>query len=195
MDYFVVGLLIVMVLVFFLFLKIVSSLTKALLYFFLVLLIVGLFFGFFFGKDAISFFKSMESEDKLFILKQNETFITGFEMARINETRSLSNDELNDYEELYAANKYDDILEDRYKVVYFEISGLEESNSTISSALVGDGGIVHIRNEDAKNAAFILLVTKKEKEDPFFLISGFQEGYIEVYPENFIFKVLRTRRK
>jgi len=195
MDYFIAGLLIVMVLIFFLFLKIVSSLTKAFMYFMLLMLIVLVFFGFFFGKDFVSFFRSMESEDKLFILKDNRTFITAFEMKKVNETSSVPKTRLDVYQDAYIDKEYDKILDGRYKVFFFELSGLEKENSTISSAIRGKNGIIEIAGEDVKNAAFILLVTKKEKEDPLYLIKGYQQGYIEIYPESLLFRVLRTGRK
>lgn len=181
------------VLIFILIFKVVSNLLKSLVYFLILFLIVSVIFGFFFTQDLVAFTTGIKNEQKIFLLKDNQTILTGFEMIKINETTSISKEDLLVYSELYKSGDYDKLLGKRFKVFMIEIASLEDKNTTIANFLKGRNVVIEeFRYEpDAKNAAFVYLITKRMAEDPMYILTAYKQGFLTVYPETLVFKSLK----
>jgi hypothetical protein len=162
----------------------------------IILILVGIT-GFFVAKDLNDFGKGMVEEQNLFILRNNQTFVTSF-VYKNQELKSFFDTEtLNEYNELYLQKKYDEIINDNHKLFIIDISGIDvnETDQEIYNFLLDETKLPSTfdPNDDlteTKAYGFLYLIVKDINSNPKFILTMYKNGYIEVFPETITFKLL-----
>jgi len=190
MDFLIIiGIILGIIVAVFLF-KVIKNLVKTLIYLALILIIITASFTFFLYRDAKSFAKGIKEQDNLFLLKEDEEYISGFVLSG---NRTTPVDDLDYYEN----KEYVDILEDNYKLFILDLSAIETTKRS-------EPAIKYLKGEtdfpediqvkeglDLETVAFLYLVVNNFREKPSYLIKAYRDQSLIIYPETFMFKVLK----
>jgi len=190
MDFLIIiGIILTIIIAVFLF-KVIKNLVKTLIYLALILIIITASFSFFLYRDAKSFAKGIKEQDNLFLLKEDEEYISGFVLSG-NRTSPV--DDLDYYED----KEHEDILEDNYKLFILDLSAIETTKRS-------EPAIKYLKGEtdfpediqvkeglDLETVAFLYLVVNNFREKPTYLIKAYRDQSLIIYPETFMFKVLK----
>jgi hypothetical protein len=120
---------------------------------------VLLFTGYSIIKDAQEFKEKFSTSDNVFLLKDNTTILSGAEMINGSDGtsfRMLSKNELKDMQESYDKFQFNDIKDDYYKVVVFDVNAIDR----IKEYNITEQDIV-IKSKNMKE----LLLSDAPKED------------------------------
>lgn len=191
-------------------LKLISGLMKAFIYTFIIFIIAAGLFSYFVYTDTKSLASGIANNDTLFLLKDKNELITGFTLSRLNisSVDSLGSVRLDDLNTYYSKKDYKKMLGDNYKMFMIDRSVFPKDTSFDPDSVIDyikfqnkkESVISDIKESslpDPQAMAFSMLVIYSIRENPSFLIDGYKSGNITIYPETFIFKIMKfmTERK
>jgi len=182
-------------------LKLVKNAVKIIASIVLVLIIISIIFGVFLYMDVKDLEDGFSGEDKLFLLRHNYEFITGFSGVSFEEMNFLTEEKLSDHNLKKAA--LDDILQDRFKLFIFDskaFEGIEEieikgqvySKEESFELLESDDLNFGVGKEEAKSAIFGIMIQKAMSKDPLFIFKEYKNENLIVYPETITFKTIKN---
>ena len=180
--------------------KILASLVKAVLTVSAILFVVSAVVGGIVLKDALDMKDHIQKQGSLQLLVDSSgtKILAGIisapgiaegEGAAELKVSALSGAEVDAINQQYSRKDYAAMLGSNYKLIIFNESALTKSlpqainvsGSEISSELI----LEQLESGDAESraAAFSMLLSLKASQDPLYVISGFREGGIMIYPE------------
>jgi len=181
-------------------LKVIKNVLKVIFYTILILVIITGVTGFFFVRDFKEFKDGMTTKESLYLLRDGEDYITGFTMISYNLTQaeSLTKNELTSIED----KEYSDMQKDYFKVFIFNLEAFPETNSSeqelLLSYLKDENKLLGLIDNfipedvaDPKAGAFAALVVYSAKDSPTYILKQYKAENIIVYPETFMFKVIK----
>ncbi|MBN2368103.1 hypothetical protein JXC34_03715 [Candidatus Woesearchaeota archaeon] len=180
-----------------------KNIFKTLVSIFLILVVLSALFMFFLVKDVRDFGQGINNNGNIYLLKEGDEVLTGFRMEGINlsNAASFSGKELDRFTKDMEDQKLDSILDKDYKIFIIDQSAFNDTNS-----LDPDSVIEYLKSKeseyepsestmDPKAFAFSMLVIFNLKNDPLYLFKEFKNNNLIIYPETFMFKVLKFTMK
>ncbi|MCH8004225.1 MAG: hypothetical protein IH934_06370 [Nanoarchaeota archaeon] len=136
--------------------------------------------------------------EKKVILKDDDEVLTGLVLNE--DTKLMTNKQLNDYSLFLKDNNYEEILGNSYKLMVFDVDII----SNIHDEIEMDGRIIpqnqaitilKSKNTDAEEKAELFSTILADQilssRNPLFFFSEFKNGNIMIYPETALFKTVR----
>ncbi|MEM2131296.1 MAG: hypothetical protein QXR96_02120 [Candidatus Woesearchaeota archaeon] len=202
------------VLIFLLVINIIKGFFKIAFSVLLLFIILILFFGFIAYKDTKDILNGIKDKPNLYVLKDNKTIITTFSMKEINlsTAKSLTDKETNLLEKSFKNKDYKKLLEDYYKIIIIDktafprtedfnpdkiIESIKDENQLkfleifLNSFKKSKDNENNYESYEPKAVSFMILVSLSLKNDPFFLLKEYKKGNLEIYNENFSFKIIK----
>lgn len=186
---------------FFLFLKLIKKILKAIIFFTLFLFIISSVLGFF----VISDIYNLKNNEKRVFLIEGDKLYTGFKTADFEKVSYLSDDRINELKEYFRKKEYKQILADDNKIIFLNVSSINPEETIV----VGDSEynlnyiLNHIKNnkkeiestslddENINSYLFSELFKKISNEKEFwFVLNEYRKGIVEVYPKSLLFRIL-----
>jgi len=198
MDYILPAAIILGIIVVVLLIKVIKGFIKIMFYGILILIIMTGVFSYFMYKDVNDLSTSLTSKKNLFLLRDNTTVFAGFSMQGLNlsNLQEVSQEQITAYNTLYMKQDYKHILESNYKLIIidkkaFPVTG-DFNPESIFEYLKSDKSFqLNTNLPSTKAIAFSYLVIYSLKKDPAFLVKEYKKGNVMIYPETFMFKVVK----
>nr|MBI4156633.1 hypothetical protein [Candidatus Woesearchaeota archaeon] len=207
--------LIISIIVFFIILKITKKILVAISLFFLITTILALVFGFILYKDFTSFKKGFENGEKLILLVDESKVYTGVNLVKPVDPRIsyISQEEIDMFSGYYQNNELDkilynksfmflikkDLIENELDYIYLGDSNL--SNSEAMQILTLDQYLEDFYSKinhqektpyDIRADIFLSSISRiAEIKSPLFLLEGYKNGQIKIYPESLTLKFIK----
>lgn len=202
MNYLLIIAVIIAVLIIILFFKLIKNVAKSLLYSLIILVMLSGVFGFVLARDMRDFSRGMSENTAIFLLKENDTIVTGFTIENLNVSTAESLEKLiiEKYHSYYEEIEYSKILGTNYKLFIIDIKAYPETQNFdllyVKEVFKGEQNIADLieEAEDIPNnpaKTFLLLVLNNMRKDPLYLMKEFKNSNLVIYPESFMFKVLQ----
>lgn len=153
---------------------------------------------FFIYQDFTDLRENFGVSEKKVILKDDDKVLTGLVLNE--DTKLMTNKQLNDYSLYLKDEKYDKILDDSYKLMVFDaeiISNLDAEIDLGDKTITSDEAITILKskssNAEEKAALFSILLADEilSSQNPLFFFSEFKNGNIVIYPETALFKTIK----
>ncbi|MEK6916990.1 MAG: hypothetical protein AABW92_04545 [Nanoarchaeota archaeon] len=181
-----------------LFLKAIKKLLKLLFLAITIILLITAVFGYFFIKDVKDIAADFSEEKTIiFFTKQNQ-IITGLTREN-NKTIIIERKNLGNYNEYYASQNYEEMLGEDERLLFLEVSNLEETNNTNLLFKILEQRIPALnitdkiaeKVSDKETANIILQIVDNIKQDPSYVFKAYKEDKLVVYPETLVFKTIK----
>ncbi len=192
MDYWTVLGIILFVAVAFLAFKVAKKAMQAALFVLSLAFVISLVIAAVVVVDAIRFKDRFSSSDNLFLLKQDNDVMTGFQVG--NGTNALTAGEAADYSSYLASGNKKEMLGDNYRVVLINIAVVDEIGSVTANNQSFPANVVRdifASDDEASKQMFFALISEKVFASPTFFFEQYKKGNIEVYPETPMFRFIR----
>ena len=200
MNYLLIIAVIIAVLIIILFFKLIKNVAKSLLYSLIILVMLSGVFGFVLARDMRDFSRGMSEKTAIFLLKENNTIVTGFIIDQLNVSSAYTIENIDRYNNWYQEIEYSKILGTHYKLFVIDVKAYPETNDFnlyyVKEVFKGEQNIVDLieEAEDIPNnpaKAFMLLVINNMRKDPLYLMKEYKKENLLIYPDSFMFKVLQ----
>ena len=204
MDYFFIIAAVIAIVLIFLIIKVIKGIMKIFFYLLLIVVIISGVFSYFMFKDTTELASGISSKTSLFLLKDGNETITGFTIYQMNisTAKSLSENQLKEYDIYYQKKDYKKMLGSNYKLFIIDKKAFPKTDKfdpdIVIAYLKGDKKELELVNlikpdymPDTKAMAFSLLVIYSIKNDPAYLVKEYKSGNLIIYPETFMFKVVK----
>jgi hypothetical protein len=187
----ILALLIVAILLF----KLIKNLVKTLLTLLMIIVVVSAVLGVIVFFDARDFINGIKHKDNMFLLNDNG-FVSGFTMERMNKSVSISSQDLDMYYMYYVEEDYKKMLGEKNQFFVFELESLEDKKySGYVDFLKGANTLLELEEDQGilnpMTAAFSALIVSNLRKDPLYLIKSYQNGNLTIYPESITFKIIK----
>jgi len=115
------------------FFKVVKNVFKAAIYVFVLLAILLFILGVSVYTDAASFRKNIQEKPLSFVLVDDDQVLAGMKIVDMenNEVLLFSQETLSGFESAYENKNFDKILDNSYKVFFFNLSVLKDLNNSL----------------------------------------------------------------
>jgi len=153
---------------------------------------------FFIYQDFTDLRENFSVSEKKVILKDGDEVLTGLVLN--DDTKLMTNKQLNDYSLYLKDNDYDKILDNSYKLMVFDveiISNLDDNIETEDQIFTKDQLITILKSENTnaeeKASLFSIILADEilSSQNPLFFFSEFKNGNIMIYPETALFKTIK----
>ena len=220
MDIISILALVVLIILIYMVFKVTTKILKIVSLVFIGIIVISFVLGFFIVRDAKDFRENFPVEEKKILLLNEDEIITAFS-TKVDDVNITSQDELDELNSLYKLEKYDDMLDDSYKMMIFNFSVVEDSKADefefdgmtitkeqIIAILLSDNPmhdyIEDIKRDDPedyminsdkdrelKAKLFAVVFTEGIMDSKLFFYSQYQKDKIYIYPETIMFKAIR----
>jgi hypothetical protein len=172
--------------------KIIKGIMKLMLYALIIFLLIAGVFTYFAIKDVQDISKGLDTKSNIFLLKDDESIVSGFTVHKLNLSTIQEIEDIEVYSDYYSKKEYKKILDDNYKLIVIEKSALPETRTPellerISKWLPKDFSAL-------SPDSFPVMIIYNLKNDPAYVIKGYRNNTIEIYPDSFLLKVGRIKR-
>ena len=207
--------LIIIIIVFFIILKITKKILVAISLFFLITTILALIFGFILYKDFTNLKNGFENGEKLILLVDESKVYASVALIKPVDPKIIysSKQEVNVFSEYYQNNELDKILDNRsfmflikkdfieneLDVVY--LGDLNLSNQEVMQILTSDPYLEDFYSKinsqgktpyDIRADIFLSSISRiAEIKSPLFLLEGYKNSQIRIYPETLTLKFVK----
>ncbi len=201
MNYLLIAGIILALVLIFLIIKFFHNAFKAAMTLLLILIIVFGVTTLVVIYDTITFTRGITQNENLFLLKDDNDIIAGFETQGIDIIKSepISENNLGKYNKYYRDNNYTEILDDRFRVIIIERKTLVETEIRIKilEKIMEQDNLpdflkeININNiDETTSAGFTIKLIASLRNDPLFLVKNYKNNNIEIYPKSITFKIL-----
>jgi energy-coupling factor transporter transmembrane protein EcfT len=200
-------------------LKFVFKMVKLVFWIVVIIFIITSVLGIFTYRDALDMKENLESQPKIYFLKQDETLVSGFSIGKLDEVPEFFDfSKIVEYQNNFKNKDYEDMLDENYKIFILDMEtfdfndeniefiGGEVSKKTLQTVLNSDDPIevyksktnINVRNygiEDPgefKGNIFATLFNEKSGSmGQLFIMIEYKKGNVIVYPETASFKMIK----
>ncbi len=200
-------------------LKFVFKMVKLVFWIAVILFIITSVMGIFTYRDALDIKENLETQPKIFLLKENENIITGFSLESFDEVSEyFDSTKISAYQKDFKDKNYKEMLGENYKMFIFdkdafdlsekqidfiggkvskqELYSVLKSNKPIeaySSVAGTDPRVYGIENPaEFKGNIFALLFNEEFKsKGQLFILMEYKKNNVIVYPETASFKLIK----
>ena len=178
-----------------------------------VLFVIGAVAGVVVFKDALDFKNNLQTHSSILLLSNSEgtRLITGFtklpgSQSNASETAGnaasagipLSDAEMETLNRQFMMKDYQGMLGNNFKLFIFNEASITKS---LPAAVSVDGqaipketiiGQMESGDAESRASAFSLLYALKEQQDKSFIVTGFRDGSVIIYPETPALKAIKA---
>ena len=207
--------LIIIIIIFLIILKITKKILVAISLFFLITTILALIFGFILYKDFTNFKKGFENGEKLILLVDESKVYTSVTLIKPVDPKIIysSKQEVNMFSEYYKNNELDKILDNKSfmflikkdfienELDYIYLGDSNLSNQEVMQILTSDSYLEDFYSKinsqgktpyDLRADIFLSSISRiAEIKSPLFLLEGYKNSQIRIYPETLTLKFVK----
>ena len=207
--------LIIIIIIFLIILKITKKILVAISLFFLITTILALIFGFILYKDFTNFKKGFENGEKLILLVDESKVYTSVTLIKPVDPKIIysSKQEVNMFSEYYKNNELDKILDNKSfmflikkdfienELDYIYLGDSNLSNQEVMQILTSDSYLEDFYSKinsqgktpyDIRADIFLSSISRiAEIKSPLFLLEGYKNSQIKIYPESLTLKFIK----
>ena len=207
--------LIIIIIIFLIILKITKKILVAISLFFLITTILALIFGFILYKDFTNFKKGFENGEKLILLVDESKVYTSVTLIKPVDPKIIysSKQEVNMFSEYYKNNELDKILDNKSfmflikkdfienELDYIYLGDSNLSNQEVMQILTSDSYLEDFYSKinsqgktpyDLRADIFLSSISRiAEIKSPLFLLEGYKNSQIKIYPESLTLKFIK----
>jgi len=148
---------------------------------FLILVVLAIISGYSIYRDVENFNNKFNESSNVFLLMDEKNLEAGFTKDR-DEVMFLDEDLIEKYQRYINRKKYDEILDDNYKVWFIDILAFEDEENFDK--------LVEEKDFLEKSLLFSRMVSEKLEDDVMFFFRQYKKDNIEVHPKTALFRFI-----